>query len=135
MITFILNNKTIQTHQHPGTSLLDFIRYDKHLPGTKIGCREGDCGACTVLEGTLMNGKVNYKSIVSCLTPLGNAQGKHIVTIEGINLKDLSPIQQSIVNHSATQCGFCTPGFIMSLTGHGLSNEKSDDEKTIASVS
>ncbi len=135
MITFILNNKTIQTHQHPGTSLLDFIRYEKHLPGTKIGCREGDCGACTVLEGTLMNGKVYYKSIISCLTPLGNAQGKHIVTIEGINLKDLSPVQQSMVNHSATQCGFCTPGFIMSLTGHGLSNEKSDDDKTIASVS
>lgn len=82
MITFILNNKTIQTDAHPGTTLLDFIRYDEHLPGTKIGCREGDCGACTVLEGTLEGNKVSYKSIVSCLTPLGNAHGKHIVSIE-----------------------------------------------------
>lgn len=135
MITFILNNKTIQTLQHPGTSLLDFIRYEKYLPGTKIGCREGDCGACTVLEGTLKNGKVHYKSIVSCLTPLGNAHGKHIVTIEGINMQNLSPIQESMVKHAATQCGFCTPGFVMSFTGYGLSNKNSDHKKAIASIS
>jgi xanthine dehydrogenase small subunit len=135
MIIFILNNKTIQTDSHPGTTLLDFIRYNENMPGTKIGCREGDCGACTVLEGTLENNKVNYKSIVSCLTPLGNAQGKHIVTIEGINLKELSPIQEQMVEHSATQCGFCTPGFVMSLTGHSLSNEKSTHEKAIAAIS
>jgi len=135
MITFVLNNKTVSTNSHPGTTLLDFIRYGEHLPGTKIGCREGDCGACTVLEGTLYNNKVNYKSIVSCLTPLGNVHGKHIVTIEGVNLKGLNPIQQAMVDHSATQCGFCTPGFVMSFTGHGLSEEVSDYEKAIASIS
>ncbi|MDY6800958.1 MAG: FAD binding domain-containing protein [Bacteroidota bacterium] len=135
MITFILNHKIVKTDKHPGTTLLDFIRYEMHLPGTKIGCREGDCGACTVLEGTFSHGNVHYKSIVSCLTPLGNAQGKHIVTIEGINLKELTPIQKNMVNHSATQCGFCTPGFVMSLTGQGLSREKSDYEKTLASIS
>ena len=96
---------------------------------------EGDCGACTVLEGTLLNDKVKYKSIVSCLTPLGNAHGKHIVTIEGINQKELSPIQEKMVDHSATQCGFCTPGFVMSLTGHGLSEEQSTHEKAIAAIS
>jgi len=135
MITFILNHKIVKTDKHPGTSLLDFIRYEMHLPGTKIGCREGDCGACTVLEGTFSNGKVYYKSILSCLTPLGNVQGKHIVTIEGINLKELSPIQKNMVNHSATQCGFCTPGFVLSFTGHGLAHEKSNYEKTLASIS
>lgn len=135
MITFILNNKTIKTDSHPGTSLLDFIRYGQNLPGTKIGCREGDCGACTVLEGTLIGNQVKYKSIVSCLTPLGNAHGKHIVTIEGINLKELSPIQETMVEHSATQCGFCTPGFVMSFTGHVMSKEKSTHEKAIAAVS
>ena len=135
MITFILNNKLIKTDNHPGTTLLDFIRYEMNLPGTKIGCREGDCGACTVLEGTLRDDKVKYKSIVSCLTPIGNAHGKHIVTIEGINMKELSPIQEAIVDHSATQCGFCTPGFVMSLTGHSLSEETSDKEKAIASIS
>lgn len=135
MITFILNNKRIQTDSHPGTTLLDFIRYGENLPGTKIGCREGDCGACTVLEGTLEGTTVNYKSIVSCLTPLGNAHGKHIVTIEGINLKDLSPVQEKMVEHSATQCGFCTPGFVMSLTGHALKKEQSTHEKAIAAIS
>lgn len=135
MITFILNNRTIKTNSHPGTTLLDFIRYGEHLPGTKIGCREGDCGACTVLEGSLKGKRVVYKSIVSCLTPLGNAQGKHIVTVEGVNIKDLTPIQKAMVEHSATQCGFCTPGFVMSFTGHGMSEEQSTTEKAIASIS
>jgi len=135
MITFILNNKTIKTDSHPGTTLLDFIRYGEHMPGTKIGCREGDCGACTVLEGTVDDNRVNYKSIVSCLTPLGNAHGKHIVTIEGINLKELSPIQNAMAEHSATQCGFCTPGFVMSFTSHALSHEKSTKLKAIAAIS
>jgi xanthine dehydrogenase small subunit len=81
MVTFILNNQLIITETPEGSSLVDFIRYEKDLPGTKVGCREGDCGACTVLEGTLKNNKVNYRSIVSCLTPVGNVQGKHIVTI------------------------------------------------------
>jgi xanthine dehydrogenase small subunit len=135
MIIFILNNKLIQTEAHPGTTLLDFVRYGENLPGTKIGCREGDCGACTVLEGAYSNNKVHYKSIVSCLTPLGNAQGKHIVTIEGINMKELSPVQNAMVDNAGTQCGFCTPGFVMSLTGHGLSEEPSDKEKAIAAIS
>ena len=136
MIKFILNNKLICTDKNLGMSLLDFIRYGEELPGTKIGCREGDCGACTVLEGTLTNDQVNYKSIVSCLTPLVNAHGKHIVTIEGINLEDkLSPVQKAMVDNSATQCGFCTPGFVMSFTGHCLKHELSTTKKAIASVS
>ena len=135
MISFILNNQSIDTDKSAGISLLDFIRYDQDLPGTKIGCREGDCGACTVLEGSLVDGKLIYKSIVSCLTPLGNVHGKHIVTIEGINMDILSPVQSSFVKNAATQCGFCTPGFVMSLTGHSLSYEKSTKQKAIASIS
>jgi len=135
MISFILNNQLIKTDRAFGVSLLDFIRYDEDLPGTKIGCREGDCGACTVLEGTLVDGKMQYKSIVSCLTPLGNAHGKHIVTIEGINMGHLSPVQKAFVDNAATQCGFCTPGFVMSLTAHSLSMEKSTKKSAIASVS
>lgn len=135
MISFILNNQLIKTDKSQGGSLLDFIRYEMSLPGTKIGCREGDCGACTVLEGQLADGMVTYKSIVSCLTPLGNAHGKHIVTIEGIKMECLSPIQNSFVSNAATQCGFCTPGFIMSLTAHSISPEKSTRQKAIASVS
>jgi len=88
--------------------------------GTKIGCREGDCGACTVLQGQLNNNHLTYQSIVSCLTPLANAHGTHIVTIEGLNTNTLNPAQKSIVDHAATQCGFCTPGFVVALTGHLL---------------
>jgi xanthine dehydrogenase small subunit len=135
MITFILNNQLLRSDKPAGTSLLDFIRYGMGLPGTKIGCREGDCGACIVIEGTLSNGKVNYKNIVSCLTPLVNVHGKHIITIEGINMEQLSPVQKAFVQNSATQCGFCTTGFVMSLTAHALSNEKSDKQKAYASLS
>jgi len=124
MINFILNNKQIQTDELAGTILLDFIRKNEKLPGTKIGCREGDCGACTVLVGTLADNEVHYESVVSCLTPLGNIAGKHVVTIEGINNEKLSPVQSAFIDENATQCGFCTPGFVVSLTGFSLSGKK-----------
>jgi len=135
MISFILNNRLIHTEKQQGMVLLDFIRYEMNLPGTKVGCREGDCGACTVLEGSLHEGKVNYRSIVSCLTPLGNVQGKHIVTIEGLQKEQMSPVQQVIMDHAATQCGFCTPGFVMSLTAYSLDSEPSNEENVLASIS
>jgi xanthine dehydrogenase small subunit len=135
MISFILNNKLISTDRPSGGSLLDFIRYEMDLPGTKCGCREGDCGACTVLEGTYSNGRINYKSIVSCLTPLANVHGKHIVTIEGLNMHQLTPVQKAVAGNSATQCGFCTPGIVVSLTSFCLSPEKPASEDALASVS
>ena len=108
MIEFILNNKLIQTTENSGIPLLDFIRNNQQLKGTKIGCREGDCGACTVLVGSLEKNKtVQYQSITSCISPLGNAQGKHIVTVDGINLLDkLTTSQQAMTDNDATQCGF-----------------------------
>lgn len=135
MITFILNNEKVSTASPAGSSLLDFIRYEMGLTGTKSGCREGDCGACTVLMGTPENGSVNYKSIVSCLTPLTNVHGRHIVTIEGINTGFLTPVQKALADNSATQCGFCTPGIVMSLSAAGLSRAETTLESTIASLS
>ena len=93
MVEFILNNKTIRTDKSTGSLLLDFIRYDCAMMGTKIGCREGDCGACMVLIGSLENGLMQYQQVTSCLTPIGNAHGKHVVSIEGLNMSDLSPVQ------------------------------------------
>lgn len=125
MTNFILNNETIQTALNPGVTLLDFIREHQQLKGTKIGCREGDCGACTVLVGRLINDKVFYQNITSCISPLGNAHGKHIVTVEGINLPaKLNTVQQAMTDNYATQCGFCTPGFVVSMTGYAM--EKMD---------
>jgi xanthine dehydrogenase small subunit len=122
MTQFILNDTAITTNVNTGITLLDFIREHQHLKGTKIGCREGDCGACTVLVGTLAaDNTVQYQSITSCISPLGNAHGKHIVSIEGINIpKSLTFPQQAMANNYATQCGFCTPGFVVSMTGFAL---------------
>ena len=122
MIAFILNNKVIKTQVKSGMTLLYFIRENQGLKGTKSGCKEGDCGACTVLSGTLeKDNSVAYKSITSCLTPMANVHGKHIVTVEGLNLKnELNVAQQAIKDNFATQCGFCTPGFVNSLSGLAL---------------
>ncbi len=135
MLEFILNNKLIKTDKKASSILLDFIRYDKHLKGTKVGCREGDCGACTVLAGSLNKGKVHYQTLASCLTPLGNVIGKHVVTVEGINSDDLTPIQAALDEHAGTQCGFCTPGFVVSLTGHALSEYENTVETAVSTIS
>ncbi len=135
MLKFILNNKEVATTLANTTLLLDFIRYNKNLTGTKIGCREGDCGACTILIGEIINNELQYRSATSCLTPIGNVNGKHIVTIEGINFEnELNPIQQAMHNESATQCGFCTPGFIVSLAGFCLNKNIPTYENAIASI-
>ncbi len=134
MIEFILNDSLVRTENPPGMPLLDFIRKEMGLTGTKSGCREGDCGACTVMLGELVENKVVYRTIVSCLTPLGNVQSKHIVTIEGLNGDQLSPVQKAIFNNSGTQCGFCTPGFVVSLMCNSLSNDSQAYEKTLASI-
>ncbi|MDJ0365062.1 FAD binding domain-containing protein [Hymenobacter sp. H14-R3] len=138
MITFFLNDQPIHTTEPAASALLDFVRYHEHLVGTKIGCREGDCGACTVLVGELASGgqRIAYQSMTSCLTPLGNVHGKHVVTVEGINQAggQLTPVQQAIVDNNGSQCGFCTPGFVMSLTGHSLSDKPATAQSTRAAM-
>jgi xanthine dehydrogenase small subunit len=133
---FILNNENIETDLPAGTTVLDFVRYRKNLTGTKIGCREGDCGACTILVGELIDGNVRYRSMTSCLMPLANASGKHIVTVEGINPEDgsLTSVQQAMVDESGTQCGFCTVGFVMSLTGFCIDNMAKTTEMAVSSI-
>ena len=123
MIRFILNGKFVEADVPAALPLVDFIRTHKRLTGTKIGCREGDCGACAVLEGELITDYVRYRTVMSCLTPMQNVYGKHIVTIEGLQTGKLSPVQQSFVDLGATQCGFCTPGFIVSLTAALLNRD------------
>ena len=137
MIEFYLNNERISTNANKTTTLLDFVRYQQRQTGVKIGCREGDCGACSVLVGTLQeDNSVSYKSITSCISPLGNAKGKHIVTVEGTNLpKDLTIVQKAMKDNYATQCGFCTPGFVVSLTGFSLSDTEKNIDNTLNAIS
>ena len=130
-IHFILNDRNVCTSQPTGVSVLDYLRLSERLTGTKEGCKEGGCGACTVLVGELQGEKLVYKPVLSCLLPLGEVSGKHLVTIEGLNREKLSPIQQALVDYGATQCGFCTPGIVMSLTGYLLADETDIDEAGI----
>jgi len=125
MLNFILNDQLVSTDERPGLVLLEFVRDVKCLSGTKEACREGECGACTVLVGKRQpDGGVAYKACASCLLPIGDVDGCHVVTVEGLSGGALTLVQQLIVDHSASQCGFCTPGIVLSLTGFCLGAEK-----------
>ncbi len=136
MLKFILNNQIVETDLPKGETVLDFVRYRKNLKGTKIGCREGDCGACTILVGELSSEKVKYRTQTSCLMPLANANGKHLVTIEGINRDDgeLTEVQNALVENSGTQCGFCTVGFVMSLTNFCIDEAPKTLDSAISAI-
>ncbi len=138
MVEFILNNKKITTDANLAMTLVDFIRENRNLKGTKIVCREGDCGACSVLVGELSNDKtsVKYHSITSCISPLANAQGKHIVTIEGLNIDNkLNIIQQELKDNYASQCGFCTPGFVVAMVNYCLNAQAENDRHMLDAIS
>ena len=138
MIQFILNNKVVKTNANRSLTLVDFIREDKNLKGTKIVCREGDCGACTVMVGEFSedNQSVHYQTITSCISPLANANGKHIVTVEGLNIDNsLNKIQQSLKDNYASQCGFCTPGFVVAMANYCLNTDSQTNEKMLDAIS
>ncbi|HVJ35061.1 MAG TPA: xanthine dehydrogenase small subunit [Terriglobia bacterium] len=100
----------------PTRTLLDYLRLEERARGTKEGCNEGDCGACTVALGSLRDGRVVYEPVNACILLLGQIDGKELVTVEDLAKGGrLHPVQQAMVDHHASQCGFCTPGFVMSL--------------------
>jgi xanthine dehydrogenase small subunit len=134
MIEFICNNETVKCDLPAAYLLIDFIRNNQKLKGTKEGCREGDCGICSVLLGSFKDGQVKYKIINSCRMPLEECRGKHIVTIEGLKTSELSFVQQQFIEEGADQCSFCMPGFIISLTGYLLNYNKPDYEEAISFV-
>lgn len=133
-IHFVLNRQVVDTPASPGMVLLDFLRREHRLVGTKEGCREGDCGACTVLLGEPGPDGVRYRTVASCLLPLAAVADRHVVTIEGLNHATLTPVQQAIVDEGATQCGFCTPGFVVALTGFLLGDEEVCAEQALAAM-
>lgn len=129
-IDFYVNGKRVILSEgdfNPMMSMTNFLRSDKmKLKGTKIGCEEGGCGACTILVSSLdpTTGEIKHRSVNSCLMPLAQAHHTSITTIEALgSLREgIHPIQQSIVAHHATQCGFCTPGFVMNAYALLLDN-------------
>jgi len=117
-IQFLLNGELISvTDSAPTQSLLYFLREKKKLVGTKEACAEGDCGACTVVIAELVGGELQLHTANACIQFLPTLNGKSVFTVESLRQEDgnLHPVQQSMVDNHGSQCGFCTPGFIMSL--------------------
>ena len=116
-VTFLLNGETVEVDTHPTQTLLDWLREDKHLTGTKEGCNEGDCGACSVM----VTDDHGARALNACILFLPQLHGKAVRTVEGIAAPDgtLHPVQQAMIDHHGSQCGFCTPGFVVSMaTAH-----------------
>lgn len=136
-IHFLLNDtEIIRNGFAPDETLLDFLRIEQSLTGTKEGCNEGDCGACTVLIGRVADGALAYEALNACIRFTGTLHGCHVVTIEHLSAKNgqLHPVQQAMVEHHASQCGFCTPGFVMSLYAMWMQNpnpDRQDVERTL----
>ncbi|EPJ47622.1 MAG: XdhA protein [Osedax symbiont Rs1] len=118
MIEFLLNNDKTTLHSiDPNTTVLEYLRNHRQRTGTKEGCASGDCGACTVVTAELApNQQLLYKNINACITLISSLDGKQLITVEDLkNQQQLHSCQQAMVDTDGSQCGFCTPGFVMSL--------------------
>ena len=119
-LSFTLNGDPVSRHVDGGEALVDFLREDLSMVGTKWGCLTGDCGACTVL--------LDGRPVVSCLQVVAQLEGREVTTIEGVTPPvGLSPTQRAFVDHGATQCGFCTPGMIMAAEALVRSGTEPDE--------
>ncbi|PNE18124.1 (2Fe-2S)-binding protein [Mesotoga sp. Brook.08.YT.4.2.5.1] len=126
-ISFILNNEKHTQEVREDMRLLDFLRDEMGLTGTKEGCGEGECGACTVI--------IDGKAVNSCLVLVPEIDGSEVVTIEGLSRSgELDPIQQTFIDEGAVQCGFCTPGMIMSAKALLDRNSAPSDEDIMEAI-
>src|SRR5580704_3943049 len=133
-VNFLLNDSMQMLEAFdPTATLLDWLRIERRLTGTKEGCAEGDCGACTVLVGRLRQGVLRYEAINACIRFVATLDGCHIVTVEHLKASagGLHPVQQAMVELHGSQCGFCTPGIIMSLMALWLSHDKAPSRERI----
>jgi carbon-monoxide dehydrogenase small subunit len=126
-IRFTVNGRQVERETDAETRLLDLLREDLALTGTKEGCGEGECGACTVL--------VDGRALNSCLVLAPQVDGKSVLTIEGLAQGEtLHPVQQAFVDEGGVQCGFCTPGFIMSTVALLQENPDPSDEEILTAL-
>jgi xanthine dehydrogenase small subunit len=139
-IRFLLDGRLVEAAGLPPTmTVLEYLREVAHRTGTKEGCAEGDCGACTVVLGELdADGtRMRYRAVNSCIRLLPTIDGQELVSVESLQGPDgtLHPVQQAMVDHHASQCGFCTPGFVMSLFALYLQQEAPDREQVLEALS
>jgi xanthine dehydrogenase small subunit len=122
MIRFLLDGEVIEVEEpDPAGTVLDFLRYTLRRTGTKEGCAEGDCGACTVVLGELDGDAVEWRAVNACILFLPMIDGKAVVTVESLSRGGvLHPVQRAMADGHGSQCGFCTPGFVMSLYGRSI---------------
>ena len=126
-IDFILNGENVSFELEKEKRLLDFIRDDLKLTGTKEGCGEGECGACTII--------VNNKAVNSCLMFTSEINEKNVLTIEGLEKNgEIDIIQQAFIDKGAVQCGFCTPGFIMSIKALLIKNPNPKEKEIMEAI-
>ncbi len=129
-IQFILNNKILKIkNPDPNKTILNYIRNDLKMMGTKEGCAEGGCGACTIVLGELNKNEIVYKAINACISFLPILNGKQLILVEDLNNgNNLHPVQEAMIKFHGSQCGFCTPGFTMSLFSMHKNNRSINSE-------
>jgi aerobic-type carbon monoxide dehydrogenase small subunit (CoxS/CutS family) len=123
-ILLTLNGETRRIDAHPMRRALDVIREDLGLPGTKEGCGEGECGACTIL--------IDDAPVNACLVPAAHLDGTRVVTIEGVAGDGLHPLQEAFVTHGGAQCGICTPGMIVAALGLRAGATRAEIQEALA---
>ncbi len=129
-IEFYVNGEKIVEKDIKKISLLDYLRDKLYLRGAKKGCGDGDCGACTVLIGEYYDNKWHYRSVNSCIYPLFKVNGKSVITIEGISqTEEFKKIEKVLLKNGAVQCGFCSPGFVMSIVNHFINEDDGTIDK------
>ena len=127
-ISFKVNGNEYSIDTDPGKRLLDVLREDLGLTGTKEGCGEGECGACTVI--------INGKAVNSCLAMVGQMRGAEIITVEGLESDgELDKLQKAFISNGAVQCGYCTPGMLMSSKALLMKNPHPTEEEIRVAIS
>lgn len=134
-IRFRLNEHLYELPVRSEALALDWIRNEASLKGTKEGCREGDCGACLVmLGGRDAAGQMEWQTVTSCTLAMGELDGRHVITIEGLAAAGLTPVMDAMLDEGASQCGFCSPGFILALTEYLVSGSRIDAVAAMTAV-